>query len=122
MEEYRQFVLAKPLSPLTKLRHLQASCEGDALKLIKSYKLGDQLQSAIEALEAKYSKPEFVCAEIYRSIKAMPAITNFNGKAITVAKTQVNTLKIGVSTLKALGFGEELLNDGVQNTFLLIEL
>ena len=73
MEECREFVLSKPLHPLIKLRHLHNSIEGEALKLIKSYTLGDQLTAAIQALENAYSKPELVVAEIYRNIKALAA-------------------------------------------------
>ena len=123
MEEYREFVLSKPLHPLIKLRHLHNSVEGEALKLIKSYTLGDQLTVAIQALENAYSKPDLVVAEIYRNIKALAAITSFNGKNMVIAKEQVYNLKTAITTLKSMGFEEELLNEtNLENTFLLTEL
>lgn len=106
MEEYREFILAKPFHPLIKLRHLHNSLEGEALKLIKSYTLGDQLTVAIETLENAYSKPDLVIAEIYRNIKGLASISSFNGKSINVAKEQVSNLKIAITTLKSMGFGE----------------
>lgn len=123
MEEYREFVLSKPLRPLIKLRHLHSSVEGEALKLIKSYTLGDQLTVVIQVLENAYSKPDLVMAEIYRNIKGLTAITSFNGKNMTAAKEQVCNLKIAITTLKSMGFEDELLNDtNLQNTFLLTEV
>ena len=94
MEEYREFVLANPLHPLIKLRHLHNSVEGEALKLIKSYTLGDQLTAAIQALENAYSKPDLVVAEIYRNIKRLAAISSFTGKSMNVAKNKCPTSKL----------------------------
>ena len=123
MEEYREFVISKPLHPLIKLRHLHNSVEGEALKLIKSYTLEYQLTAAIQALENAYSKPVLVAAEVYRNIKDLAAITSFNGKSMATAKEQVRNLKIAITTLISMGFEEELLNEtNLQNTFLLVGL
>ena len=49
--------------------------------------------------------------------------TSFNGKNMNTAKVQVCNLKIAITTLKSMGFEDELLNDtNLQNTFLLTEL
>ena len=50
-EEFREFILAKPTPPLIKLPSLHSSVEGEALRMIKSYTLGDQLLAAIQILE-----------------------------------------------------------------------
>ena len=124
MEEFREFILAKPIPPLIKLRSLHASVEGEALKMIKMYTLGDQLTSAIQVLENTYNKPNLVVAEVYRYIKTLPKLKTLIGeKDIKIAKDQVGTLKISIATLKSMGYGEELLNDSnLHNSFLLVEL
>ena len=58
MAEYNEFVLAKLVPDLMKLRWLKNALDGEALKLIKNYTLGSQLQTALEALEGAYNKQD----------------------------------------------------------------
>ena len=93
---------------------------GEALDLIKNFTHGSQLPEALESLENAYSKPEFVVAEIYKTIKAMPTISTF--KSIKTAKEQVATMKVALATLKTLGFDDLLGNSSLQTTFILVDL
>ena len=122
MEEFTEVVLTKPLKPLMKLNYLKNSVTGEAKQLLANYTLGNQLNDALAALENNYSKPEFVIAEVYRSIKNLPDISSFKN-SLSKAKEQVNTLKIAICTLKSMGYEEELLNDtNLQNLFLLVDI
>lgn len=58
--ECRQFVLSRPTSPLVKLRKLNISVEGQALKIFQSYNPSDQLTAAFDALESTLNKAELV--------------------------------------------------------------
>ena len=123
MAEYNEFVLAKPVPDLIKLRWLKKSLDGEALKLVKSYTLGSQLQTALEALEGVYNKQDLIIAEIYRSFKQLPRVGSFQGDNLNKAKSQVNILKVGLATLSSMGLGDELRHDSpLQTTFLLTEL
>ena len=123
MAEYRQFVLSKPISPLIKLRQLHNSVEGPALKLVQSYTLADQLQTALDALEHAYNKPELVVAELYRHIRNLPMVSSFSSKTIAVAREQVCILKVSIATLKSMGYGDDLVNENnLNNSFLLLEI
>ena len=122
IDEFKLYVLSRPLKPLIKLNHLKACLKGDALDVVKNFNHGDQLQDALTALENAYSKPDFVISEIYKNLKSLPSVSSFqNVKAI---KTQVQTLKVALATLKTLGFEQDFLGDKnvLQNTFILIEL
>lgn len=122
MEEFTENVLSKPLKPLIKLNYLKSSVTGEAKELLAKYTLGSQLSEALTSLENQYSKPEFVLAEIYRSLKGIPSINSFRNN-IQKAKEQVNILKIAVCTLKSLGYEKELLDDAtLQNTWLLVDV
>ena len=98
MAEYNEFVLAKLVPDLMKLRWLKNSLDGEALKLIKNYTLGSQLQTALEALEGAYNKQDLIIAEIYRSFKQLPRVTSFLGDNLDKAKSQVNIQKVGLAT------------------------
>lgn len=55
IDEFKQYVLTRPLKPVIKLNH-QKSCMGcDALDLIKSYTHGDHLNEDLETLENAYN-------------------------------------------------------------------
>ena len=72
--------------------------------------------------ENGYSKPDYVIGDIYKNLKSLPSVSSFqNVKAI---KAQVQTLKVALATLKALGFEQDFLGDKnvLQNTFIHIEL
>ena len=122
IDAFKLYVLSRPLKPLIKLNHLKACLKGDALDVVENFNHGDQLQDALTALENVFSKPDFVIGEIYKNLKSLPAVSSFqNVKAI---KTQVQTLKVALATLKTLGFEQDFLGDKnvLQNTFILIEL
>ena len=122
IDEFKLYVLSRPLKALIKLNHLKACLKGDALDIVKNFNHGDQLQDALTALENAFSKPDFVIAEIYKNLKSLPSVSSFqNVKAI---KTQVQTLKVALATLKTLGFEQDFLGDKnvIQNTIILIEL
>ena len=112
--------MSKPLKPIVKLNHLKTVVGGDALDLIKNFTHGSQLPEALESLENAYSKPEFVVAEIYKTIKEMPTISTF--KSIKTAKEQAATMKVALATLKTLGFDDLLGNSSLQTTFILVDL
>ena len=120
IDEFKEFCLSKPLKPIVKLNHLKTVVGGDALDLIKNFTHGSQLPEALESLENAFSKPEFVVAEIYKTIKAMPTISTF--KSIKMAKEQVATMKVALATLKTLGFDDLLGNTSLQTTFILVDL
>ena len=122
IDEFKLYVLSRPLKPLIKLNHLKQCLKGDALDLVKSFNMSEQLPDALTALENAYSKPDFVIGEIYKSLKSLPSVSSFqNVKAI---KAQLQTLKVALATLKTLGFEQDFLGDRnmLQNTFILIEL
>ena len=122
IDEFKLYVLSRPLKPLIKLNHLKQCLKGDALDLVKSFNHSEQLADALTALENAYSKPDFVIGEIYKSLKSLPSVSSFqNVKAI---KAQLQTLKVALATLKTLGFEQDFLGDRnmLQNTFILIEL
>ena len=122
IDEFKLYVLSRPLKPIIKLNHLKQCLKGDALDLVKSFNHSEQLPDALTALENAYSKPDFVIGEIYKSLKSLPSVSSFqNVKAI---KAQLQTLKVALATLKTLGFEQDFLGDRnmLQNTFILIEL
>ena len=111
--------LSHPISPLIKWRQLHNSVEGPALKLVQSYTLADQLQTALYALEHAYNKPELVVAELYRHIRNLPMVSSFSSKTIAVAREQVCILKVSIATLKSMGYGDDLVNENnLNNSFL----
>ena len=121
IDEFKLYVLSRPLKPLIKLNHLKQCLKGDALDLVKSFNHSEQLQDALTALENAYSKPDFVIGEIYKNLKSLPSVSSFqNVKAI---KAQLQTLKVASATLKTLGFEQDFLGDKnvLQNTFIHIE-
>ena len=124
MTEFEEYVLQKPLKDLLKLNLLKSSVLGEARELISKYTLGSQLKEALNTLQNQYSKPEFVLAEIYRSLKTLPTVNNFQGPTnINKAKEQISVLKIAICTLKGMGFESELLHDAsLQNSFLLVDV
>ena len=96
---------------MIKLRRLDASFEGEALKMIKSYTLGNQLTVAIQVLENSYNKPSLVVAEVYRNIETLPDLKRLAGeKDFNLGSYQVGILQISIATLKSMGYGDEQLN------------
>ena len=121
IEEFTEFILSRPLSPLVKLNYLKSCLLGEAYDLVKSYTMGSQLNEALSVLEEHYQKPDFVIAEVYRNLKSIPSINNF--KDIKAAKDQVHTIKTSIATLKSLIYEAELVKEtNLQNTFLLVDL
>ena len=122
IDEFKLYVLSRPLKALIKLNHLKACLKGDALDIVENFNHGDQLQDALTALENAFSKPDFVIGEIYKNLKSLPSVSSFQN--VKVIKTQVQTLKVALATLKTLGFEQDFLGDKnvLQNTFILIEL
>ena len=121
MDELKEYILTRPLKPVVKLNHLKTYLGGEALDLIKSYTHGSQLNEALETLENAYNKPDFIISEVYRNLKSLESVKSF--KQIKAAKTQVQTLKVSLATLKTLGYEKELIQDtNLQNTFILVEL
>ena len=122
IDEFKLYVLSRPLKPLIKLNHLKSCVKGEAYQLIESFNHAEQLNDALEALENAFSKPDFVISEIYKNLKMMQTCTSF--KNIKSLKSQVQTLKVALATLKTLGFEQDFLGDRniLQNTFILIEL
>ena len=103
MEEFEEYVLQKPLKDFVKLNLLKSSVLGEARELISKYTLGSQLKEALNTFQNQYSKPEFVLAEIYRSLKTLPTVNNFQGPTnINKAKEQISVLKIAICTLKSM--------------------
>ena len=66
IDEFKLYVLSRPLKPLIKLNHLKACLKGDALDVVKNFNHDDQLQDALTALENAFSKPDFVIGKIYK--------------------------------------------------------
>ena len=122
IDEFKLYVMSRPLKPLIKLNHLKTCLKGDALDLVKSFNHSDQLQDALAALENAYSKPDFVIGEIYKNLKSLPSVLSLQN--VKTIKTQVQILKVALATLKTLGFEQDFLGDKnvLQNTFILIEL
>ena len=114
--------MSRPLKPLIKLNHLKTCLKGDALDLVKSCNLSEQLQDNLTALENAYSKPNFVIGEIYKNLKSLPSVSSVEN--VRAMKIQVQSLKVPLATLKTLGFEQDFLGDKsmLQNTFILIEL
>ena len=53
----------------------------------------------------------------------LPVVTSLNERSIQIAKTQINTLKIGIATLRSINYADELLNDAnIQSMFLLVDV
>ena len=101
IDEFKQYVLARPLKNVVKLNHLKSYLGGDALDLVKSYTHGDQINEALGTLQNAYNKPDFVISEVYCNLKKLPSFNTFKDK-IKTAKEQVHTLKVSVATLKTL--------------------
>lgn len=102
MDEFREYVITRPLKPVVKLNYLKTCLGGEALELVRCYTHGDQLNQALAALENAFNKPDFIISEIYRNLKLLPPITTF--KAIKTAKEQVQTLNVSLATLRTLGY------------------
>ena len=84
--------------------------------------MANQLNEALETLDNTYPKADFVIAEIYRNLKALPQVTSFK-TSTKVAQEQVHVIKISLATLKSLGYEQELVKEtNLQNTFLLVDL
>ena len=49
IDEFKQFILTRPLKPVVKLNHLKTCLGGDALDIVKNYTHGSQLNDALEA-------------------------------------------------------------------------
>ena len=73
IDEFKLYVLSRPLKSLIKLNHLKACLKGDALNVVKNFNHVDQLQDALTSLENVFSKTDFVIVEIYKNfVKYLP--------------------------------------------------
>ena len=77
IDEFKQFILTRPLKPVVKLNHLKTCLGGDALDIVKNYTHGSQLNDALEALENAYNKPDFIISEVYRNLNSLGTVTFF---------------------------------------------
>ena len=50
IDEFKLYVLSRPLKPLIKLNHLKSCVKGEAYQLVKSFNHAEQLNDALEAL------------------------------------------------------------------------
>ena len=86
--------------------------------------MSTQLSVALDALDVTYYKPDLIVGEVHRHIKNIPLIKGFSTPSqMKAAKEQITTLQIGVSTLKSLGYEEDLTDcHSLHNSFLLLEI